>query len=110
MSYFDIKRDNELIAAGTHFWCDGHLSAVPVDDMSRESRYCQSCYNLLIDEASLLPTKSRRPDWMPSRKAQEAQETPQKVADVVQDGTQIMATVKGKKNRALSVQGVLIFT
>ncbi len=55
--YFNIKRDNELIAAGTHFWCEGHSSATPVDDMSQDSRYCLSCYAILKVEAEMQPTK-----------------------------------------------------
>lgn len=63
MSYFDIKRDNELIAAGTHFWCEGHLAAVPVDDISLDLRYCQGCFDVLKVEAAMQPTRkaSRMP-------------------------------------------------
>lgn len=66
--YFNVKRDNELIAAGTHFWCEACLVAKPVDDMSRDQRYCQGCYDFLVYEASLLLEKgsTRRPYWWPS--------------------------------------------
>ncbi len=45
---FDIKTDNELIAAGTHFWCSGHLAAVPIGERStKDSRYCVSCQKII---------------------------------------------------------------
>ena len=37
---FDIHRDNELIAAGTHFWCGGHLCAVPIEQRSAKNPDC----------------------------------------------------------------------
>ena len=59
---FDSKRDKELIAAGTHFWCEGCLIARPLDTRSPDPRYCQGCYDFLSEEASHL---SRKPSWTP---------------------------------------------
>lgn len=47
---FDSKRDNELIAAGTHLWCHGCLVARPMADVSPNPQYCQGCYETLQDE------------------------------------------------------------
>jgi hypothetical protein len=70
MSKFDVKRDNELIAAGTHFWCEACLIARPLDDQSPDERYCQGCYDFLLKEARMLKEAGswRRPDWIPKLK------------------------------------------
>ena len=59
---FDSKRDKELFAAGTHFWCEGCLIARPLDARSPDPRYCQGCHDFLSEEASHL---SRKPSWTP---------------------------------------------
>ena len=61
---FDIKRDKELIAAGTHFWCEACLMAKPVDEKSADLRYCRGCYDFLTGEASTLAI-TRKPGWVP---------------------------------------------
>ena len=61
---FDSKRDKELIAAGTHFWCQGCLIAHPLDARSPDPRYCQGCHDFLLKEAEM-SHPSRRPSWMP---------------------------------------------
>jgi len=68
---FDIKRDNELIANGTHFWCETCLVARPLSKQSPDHRYCQSCYDFLLNEVEILKEsrslaiKIRPPQWMP---------------------------------------------
>jgi hypothetical protein len=64
--YFNIKRDNELIAAGTHFWCEACLVARPLDNQSLDPRYCMSCYDFLNKEAEMLKETGtwRRPGWI----------------------------------------------
>lgn len=59
---FDAERDNQLIAAGTHFWCEGCLIARPLDTRSPDPRYCQGCHDFLSEEASHL---DRKPSWTP---------------------------------------------
>jgi len=61
--YFSIKRDNELIAGGTHFWCQACVVARPLVEQSSDPRYCQRCYEVLKVEAEMQPT--RRAAWMP---------------------------------------------
>lgn len=63
---FDIKRDNDLIKAGTHFWCQACIVARPLKEQSPDPRYCKSCYVFLKAEASLLPTNNR-PGWIPKK-------------------------------------------
>ncbi len=48
---FDIARDNELIAAGTHFWCGGYLCAVPIERRSKNPLYCVDCLMIIEREA-----------------------------------------------------------
>jgi hypothetical protein len=61
---FDSKRDKELIAAGTHFWCDACMIARPLDAQSPDPRYCQGCHDFLLKEAEI-SHPSRRPSWYP---------------------------------------------
>jgi len=44
---FDDARDNILIAAGTHFFCRGHLRAVPMETQSSNPDYCRQCFDVL---------------------------------------------------------------
>ena len=62
--YFSIKRDNELIAAGTHFWCQACVVARPLVEQSPDPRYCLSCYEVLKTEAGLLAGR-KKPTWVP---------------------------------------------
>jgi hypothetical protein len=79
MNNFNIKDDLAKIKSGC-FWCKACLVARPIDDISPDPRYCQSCYDVLVYEASLLPKRgiNRRPGWIP------------------QQGCEIKATNKGK--------------
>lgn len=57
----------ELIAMGTHFWCETHLSAVPIGKRSPDRRYCQECYDFLVEETRMLAERgvTKRPAWIP---------------------------------------------
>jgi hypothetical protein len=59
---FDITRDRALIKTGTHFWCQGHLGARPIEERSPDPRYCRSCYDFLSQEAMISHIKA---DWVP---------------------------------------------
>lgn len=93
MTVFDIKRDNELIAVGSHFWCQGCLVARPLDDHSPDPRYCLMCYEFLSKEAAML-NKWKLPDWVP--KPQRGEET---TGDIPQHSPRIMSTVADRKSR-----------
>ncbi|MFC1869683.1 hypothetical protein ACFLYE_00240 [Chloroflexota bacterium] len=65
IAIFDIKRDNNLIAGGTHLWCETHGTAQPLESQSPDPRYCQDCFDYLMTyEVPLLPLK-KRPKWIP---------------------------------------------
>lgn len=40
---FNITEDNILVKKGSHFFCQGHLSAVEVEKQSRNEKYCLDC-------------------------------------------------------------------
>ena len=46
----------------TTFWCKTHLEYLPISKQSTDGRYCQNCYDLLVEEAKLEPRKKK---WMP---------------------------------------------
>ena len=78
----------ELEKAGTHFFCHACLGHKPFDDRSPDERYCQSCHDFLLEEASLLSV-SKRPAWIPrSRKIDDKKTIP-----VPQDTVLIMHTI-----------------
>lgn len=64
---FDTARDKDLIAAGTHFYCQGHMTARPLAERSSDERYCQACFDCLTNEARLMKEQGirRSPDWIP---------------------------------------------
>jgi hypothetical protein len=91
--YFDCKQDNELIATGTHFWCQTCLIARPIDDQSPDSRYCQSCYEFLLKEAEMLPG-NKRPAWIPKK----PEKAGKKQYPILGYPTLIMAGINNKEN------------
>jgi hypothetical protein len=44
---FDITRDRMLVDKGSHIFCQGHLGAVPIEEQSRNPKYCKDCYRSL---------------------------------------------------------------
>lgn len=101
MSKFDVKRDNELIAAGTHFWCEACIVARPLDDQSPDPRYCLACFSILTEEARMLKEAGtwKRPDWIPKPKT-----SPEKVGDAPTPTPRIMSTVTDKKIKVDIIQ------
>ena len=63
---FNIKKDIELINAGTHFWCKACQVARPLSEKSPDPRYCQGCYELLLKEAELEGGR-RAGEWRPKK-------------------------------------------
>jgi hypothetical protein len=47
---FDCTRDELLISSGKFFFCHGHLSAQPVESMSRNPAYCCKCFKVIESE------------------------------------------------------------
>ena len=97
---FDNKRDKELIATGSYFYCEGCLAARPLDNQSPDSRYCQGCYNFLAKEAEEVGTKKKA--WVPKyaetapaveTRATTTQDTAAKIkGDTIQDHTTLPPT------------------
>lgn len=105
--YLGIKRDNELIAAGSHFWCNTHLTAVPLDDQSPDPRYCQGCCEFLLKEAKSLPSHGKKTDWIPVLPKELAGG---KAPHVPHYGGGIMSTVKGEKSEVDIIQPTVPIT
>jgi hypothetical protein len=57
--YFSIKMDMTFPC-----FCSACLVGKTANEQSPDPRYCQSCYEFLLKEASLLDG-SRRPAWIP---------------------------------------------
>ena len=96
---FDAVRDALLIEKGSHFFCRGHATAVPVDDMSPDQRYCISCYDFLKNEATLLPP-NKRPKWIPKPSKISAEKT----IPVPGDGVLILSTSNPDKSTVDKIQ------
>lgn len=65
---FNTARDKEQIANGTHFFCQTHQTAMPIEEISYDTRYCKSCYEFLLDESNQLQQdshKKHKPNWIP---------------------------------------------
>lgn len=89
---FDTARDAALIKAGTHFYCQSHLTARPVEEQSEDPRYCRGCCEFLRQEAEFQHSGA---EWAPKMAREQGSK---KVAiGKVQDAPQIDRTppVKG---------------
>ena len=96
--YFSIARDKEVIEQGG-FWCGACCVGKEAREQSLDERYCQNCYELLLKEAELLPSKSRRSEWIP-----QIQKEDKKVARVSLYPTQIKSTLKSKKSEVDTIK------
>ena len=59
----NIAEEMALIGKGTHFWCSGHLGAMPVIEQSTNKHYCQRCYVYMVAERRL---NSRQRGYVPN--------------------------------------------
>jgi hypothetical protein len=107
MPDFNIARENELIAAGTHFWCWGHLGAVPIGEKSPDPRYCKFCFDFLNDEVKILKEARhfrKGAAWVPkaskgqSKKAPDDAQGGDKPSHGTSSHAQNMSTVNRAKN------------
>jgi len=91
---FDITRDIEVEKAGG-FWCLACLISHPASEQSPDHRYCQRCYEFLLDEVEILRESGRwkRPGWIPSK----PQRGQGKQRNVPQTMPLIMSTVERAK-------------
>ena len=91
--YFDVHRDLAVIKDGG-FFCQACLVGKPVDEMSPDPRYCQGCYDFLIEEAKLL-SGTRRPKWIP--KPEKPDKALEKQCHVARGGDGILSTLESPK-------------
>lgn len=91
---FDCARDTALIKAGTHFYCHGHLGARPLEERSRDSRYCQGCCDFLLQEAEMAGGHYRKASWIP-RVSGTVVKSP---APILPDGGGVMSTLTTPKS------------
>ena len=77
--FFSAQKDNERIAAGGSFFCNACLVGKPAVEQSLDKRYCQGCYDILLNEASLLPVGSKKQGWQPVPNSIEATPATQEV-------------------------------
>ena len=60
---FNTKLDIDIVNAGG-FFCHACLVGKQASDLSPDPRYCQGCYNLLVQEAKM-DTSRRNMGWKP---------------------------------------------
>jgi len=102
---FDTKRDNELIAAGTHFYCEGCLVARPKDRQSPDPRYCQDCHDFLSGEAEALGPGRRGGSWIPKAQKPKKPETPPPTPARNRTRRAVVRDIITKKPRPISEEG-----
>ncbi|MBA7652632.1 hypothetical protein ES703_60467 [subsurface metagenome] len=93
MAAVDIKWDIALENAGG-FFCEACLGVKTVDERSQDPRYCQGCYNFLIEEAKLL-SGPRRSKWIP--KPEKTDKALEKQCHVARVGDGILSTLESPK-------------
>jgi len=101
---FDTKRDNELIAAGTHFYCEGCLIARPKDKQSPDPRYCQDCHDFLAGEAAMIGP-GRGGSWIPRTPKSQHPQTPPPTIPRNRTRRVVVRDIIAKKPRPISEEG-----
>jgi len=91
--YFDVHRDLAVIKDGG-FFCQACLVGKTVDEMSPDPRYCQGCYDFLIEEAKLL-SGPRCSKWIP--KPEKPYKALEKQCHVARGGDGILSTLESPK-------------
>lgn len=66
--YFGSKRDMSIISNGG-FFCQACLIGKSQADINPDPRYCQGCYDFLVDEAEMLAERgtTKHPYWIPQK-------------------------------------------
>lgn len=81
------------------FYCQACLMDKPASEASPDPRYCLSCYDFLLQEAEMLPSRTR-PAWIPLK----GKIGHQKTALVSRDSSVNMSTVNNKKSAVDIIQ------
>jgi len=100
MTAVNIKRDTALENAGG-FFCEACLGVKTVDERSQDPRYCQGCYDYLIEEAKLLSGPGR-PKWIP--KPENPDKALEKQCHVARGGAGISSTLESPKIEVDKIQ------
>jgi hypothetical protein len=109
MGNFNIKLENELIASGTHFWCSGHLGAVPVGERSTDQRYCRACFDLLSAEVKIMKETHqfhKSAPWLPKTPSNNPPEIPDRGLEGPETGVINFGTDEDNKTH----RGILVHT
>ena len=102
-SYFSIKRDLEIVKKGG-FWCEACLIGKPSSAQSPDSRYCNFCYEFLVEEAGLDKSWARsgwKPITSPPHQAVEGKTEGIKPMAYPSGQAGIMTRINTPPNRAL---------
>ncbi len=77
------------------FWCYTHLQDLLLEKQSSDPRYCQQCFELLVQESKELSGTHRkqRPWWLPAIDGMH-----KKTSDVVLEGGVNLSTLNDKNN------------
>lgn len=93
--YFDIERDRTFSC-----FCEACLVGKDKSEASPDPRYCQGCYDFLVNEAEMV-TGHTRTDWEPIKPPPESptieERSTQKLPHVPQVGGGIMSTLESGK-------------
>ncbi|GAH69498.1 unnamed protein product [marine sediment metagenome] len=93
---FDIKQDMAIVKAGG-FFCQACLVGKPASEQSPDERYCQGCYEFLLEEAKMLVTaRQKRPEWVPKKTLRKSTKEVAQVSDYMRKN---MATVEDEKSK-----------
>jgi hypothetical protein len=76
------------------FFCKTHLQDLPISERSPDARYCQSCYDFLLKEASML-SPGKVPEWTPSPSRYPVSDAVRQTTD---SGKVVDSTVMGVEN------------
>lgn len=85
-----------MLEQQVEFLCQACLEDKPPQEKSSDPRYCQGCYDFLLEEAKRLMEHgvTKRANWIPQNPAN----TPQKEKKVVRDHSVIVSTLKNEKS------------
>jgi hypothetical protein len=89
--YFSIKRDLQMVRNGG-FICAACTRGLPASEQSQDPRYCLSCFEFLMDEASRLSPDRTKPKWVPV-----AAETPPDGATAQQEQVEAVTKILDKE-------------
>lgn len=115
-TYFDSRRDAEVITAGG-FFCQACLVGKPVEERSMDSRYCQGCYEFLKEELKKVIPKTNCLELVmgkdTSQKHHEKAQDSTVKGDIIKRrvvvgvsaGVGIMSTVEGIKYEVVDYMG-----